>query len=337
MKLSNAITNTRSAVEHNINNAAGTNSSYVVPMWWSLPGEGKTTAIEDLGKDMNLEVRSVIAATYDAGEFAGFPIMSNGEYTRAKPTWFPTEGKGILFFDELPQAPVALQNLIARVVNERALGEFKLGDGWSVVCAGNPQAAKAGTQAMPSHLKDRLMHLKLETDVEGVREYALASGWLPEITTFLEERPEWLQKFDPKQDASPSPRSWERVNTILGLNLPKEEEMYAIQGMIGEGAVADFVGYLRIWQDMPRVKDVLAQAATHAIPKDAAIMYALCSSMAHHANKSNIKDILTFVKRFENKEFAVFCMTDTLKRFPELKKETVVTQWFMSDGKELML
>lgn len=336
-KLSTAVEITRNAIQHNLNNTGGSKSSYICPMWWSLPGEGKTTAMNDLGDSMNMEVRSVIAATYDAGEFAGFPIVSDGDYVRVKPMWFPTEGQGMLFFDELPQAPTALQNLIARVANERELGEFKLGDGWTVVCAGNPQSSKAGTNQMPTHLRDRLLHINIMTDIDGFREYALSSGWDPVITTYLNERPEWLQKFDPKADACPSPRSWERVNTILGLGLDQEAEMVAIAGLLGDGAVADFTGYRKIWKDMPRVKDVLSNPTGHSIPSDPAILYALCSSLAHHANKSNIKDIITYTNRLPNKEFSVFCMTDVLKRFPELKTEKVVGDWYMTEGKDLMM
>ena len=335
--LKTAINLTKAAIKHNLANAGGSKSSYIVPMWWSLPGEGKTTAINKIGEEMGLEVRSVIASTYDAGEFVGFPLVADGDYVRVKPAWFPTEGQGVIFFDEGPQAPTALQNIIARVVNERELGEFKLGDGWTVIVAGNPMASKAGTNVMPTHLKDRLMHINIRTDIDGFREYALANGWLPEVTTYLNERPEWLQKFDAKQDSCPSPRSWERVNTVLQLGLDPEAEMIAIAGLIGDGAVADFTGYLKVWKDMPKVKDVLAKPDSHAIPTDPAILYALCSSLAHHANKSNIKDILTYLGRFENKEFTVFTMTDTLKRFPELKTEKVVTDWFMKDGKAMMM
>ena len=138
---------------------------------------------------------------------------------RARPFFLPTEGKGVIFLDELPQAPKANQNIAAQLTNERRIGEHKLPGGWTVVCAGNPLAAKAGTQDMPSHLKDRLTHLEIETDHEGFREYALSHGFDPVITSFINERPEWLQKFDPKQNASPSPRSWERTNTILSLSL----------------------------------------------------------------------------------------------------------------------
>lgn len=339
MKLSQARTIVKAAIEFNLGNVEGSNSSYITPMLWSLPGEGKSTMMSHLIASLELDEVQVIAAQFDAAELGGFPMvdLETKEYYRARPFFMPTSGTGVIVCDELPQAPTAVQNVIAQLVNERRIGEHILPDGWTVICAGNPLGAKAGTNAMPSHLKDRLMHLDIETDHEGFREFALAGGFLPEITSYLHERPEWLQKFDPKQNASPSPRSWERVNTILQLGLPTLEQSYAVQGQIGEGALIDFTGYLRVWKDLPKFEAIVKDPLTHSIPTDSAIMYALCSSIAHKTKKSNVKAVVSYVDRFPNKEFTTFAMKDILTRNPDLKAEKVVSDWFFSTGKDLML
>ena len=338
-KLSQARTIIKAAIDHNLNNEGGSNSSYITPMLWSLPGEGKSTMMSDLISEMDLQEIQVIAAQFDAAELGGFPALDHEtkSYYRARPFFMPTSGKGVIVCDELPQAPTAVQNVIAQLVNERRIGEHRLPEGWTVICAGNPLAAKAGTNAMPSHLKDRLMHIDVETDHEGVREYALAKGWRPEITTYLHERPEWLQKFDPKQNASPSPRSWERVNTIMGLGLPFAEQSIAIRGQVGEGALADFIGYLRVWKDLPKVEDIVKDPMGTKIPEDPAVMYALCSNIAYKATKGNVKDLITYMDRFKNKEFTAFGMKDVLQRNKDLMTVPAVSSWFMSTGKELLL
>jgi len=340
MKLSQAMTAVEATIKHNLElGENASNASYLIPMLWSLPGEGKSTGIEDKVKELGMELITVMFGQFDAGELGGFPIVNHTtkEYERARPFFMPTSGTGVIFLDELPQAPVANQNIAAQLVNERRIGEHKLPAGWSVVCAGNPMSARAGTNAMPAHLKDRLTHLDIETDHKGFREYALGKGFLPEITGFINERPEWLQKFDPKQNASPSPRSWERVNSIMKLGLEPAVENQMIKGQIGEAPLADFSGFLQIWRDLPVSEEVIQQCETHAIPSDPAILYALCSSLAHKATKGNIKNIITFIKRFISKEFAAFLMRDALARDPELKKEKSVQEWFLTEGKELLL
>ena len=324
----------REIIGFNLNNKSGSNSSYLSPMLWSLPGEGKSTMMSDLISEMGLQEIQLIAAQFDAAELGGFPMVDkdNNTYYRARPFFMPTEGRGVIVCDELPQAPVAVQNVIAQLVNERRIGEHRLPEGWTVICAGNPMAAKAGTQAMPSHLRDRLMHINLTVDIDVFRTYALSREFDPRITSYLHERPEWIQKFDPKQNASPSPRSWERVNSVLSLPLSPTQRDIAIAGYIGDGALTDFSGFLRMWDSLPKVDDVLADPKNHKIPESPAILYALCSSLAHRATDKNIMDITTFIGRFPNKEFTLFCSKDIMMRHGDLKKNSKFMNWLLETG-----
>ena len=337
MRITQAKTIVKAAIENNLNNAGGSHSSYIVPMLWSLPGVGKSTVISDTLKEMGLQEQQIIVAQFDAGEMGGFPFLEGNTYKRARPFFMPTEGTGAIVCDELPQAPGANQNIIAQLAQERCIGEHKLPEGWTVICAGNPMSAKAGTTAMPSHLKDRMVHLDVEANIEDFRGYALSKGFLPEVTSYLFERPEWLQKFDPKVNCSPSPRSWERANQVLTLGLPTHERDLMLQGIIGEGGVADFTGYLRVWKDLPKVDDIVKDPKGLKIPEDPSVLYALCSSIAHRANKSNVKALVTYLDRFKNKEFTAFAVKDILSRNKELLNEPSVSQWFFSTGKALLL
>lgn len=339
MFISQAKTIVEAAINFNLNNIGGSNSSYITPMLWSMPGIGKSTLLTDIIESLELEEVQVIVAQFDSAELGGFPMVDTATktYFRARPFFMPTEGKGVIVCDELPQAPTAVQNIIAQLVNERRIGEHRLPEGWTVVAAGNPMSAKAGTAKMPSHLKDRLLHLDIEVSHEDFRGYALTKDFRPEITSYINERPEWLSKFDPNSNACPSPRSWERANTIINLGLDPVSERLALKGQLGEGAVTDFTGYLKVWRDLPSMEAIVSDPKGTPIPTDPSVLYALCSSIAHKAKDSNMKEILTYIRRFENLEFTVFCVKDTLTRFPELKKNKLVQQWILTDGKSLML
>lgn len=339
MKLTEAREIIEAAIKFNLNNTGGSNSSYICPMMWSLPGLGKSTIMTDIINDLGLQEIQVIAAQFDAGELGGFPLVDadTNTYIRARPFFMPTSGKGVIVCDELPQSPTAVQNVIAQLVNERRIGEHFLPEGWTVICAGNPMSAKAGTNAMPSHLKDRLMHLEIDVDVETFREYALAKGFAPEITSYLNERPEWLMKFDPKVNASPSPRSWERINTILGLDLSPVARDRAIEGYIGQGGVTDFSGYLRVWEKLPKFEAIMEDPKGLTIPKESMVLYALCSNIAHRANNNNVSKVIQYIDRFPNQEFTAFCVKDMLQRSPDLKANKDVQKWFFSTGRELLL
>jgi hypothetical protein len=342
MKLSQAKTIIKAMIQHNLNLKPGaSNAEYLIPMLWSQPGEGKTTMVEDLARELSLEVETVIVAQFDYAELGGFPKLSEDgeEYNRARPFFLPREGCAdtIVFLDELPQAVTANQNVMAQLVNERRIGEHVLPSNVTLVGAGNPMTSRAGTSQMPSHLKDRLTHLDIDTDHQGFRTYALSKGFLPEVTGFIENRPEWLQKFDPSANASPTPRSWERANTILRLGLEASEERHALKGQIGEAALTDFAGYLRIYRDLPNVEDIFNAPEAVEVPGSPDILYALCSNLAHKASVDNAEALITFIKRFPSKEFAAFCVRDVLGRNPALKKDKNVAGWVVTEGRDLLL
>jgi hypothetical protein len=318
-------------------------SEYLVPMLWSLPGEGKTSGIKALCDQKGWDFRSVIFAQFDPGELGGFPVIDKEEeqYIRYAPFYmknFDPEKITILLLDELPQAPVANLNIAAQLVNERAIGEHRLPPNVFPVGAGNPMSARAGTNQMPSQLKDRFNHLEIETCAETFRAHALQREMSPVITDFINNRPEWLQKFDPNQNASPSPRSWERVNSMLQLNLTDDLQRFSIEGQVGQGAVTDFFGHLQMFDKLPDVEKVVFVNPTSApIPDQPDILYALCSNMAHKVTKKTAKALVTYIRRFDNAEFAAFCVRDTLARNEDLRTNPDIANWMVKEGKDLLL
>jgi len=300
------------------------------------PGLGKTAIVRQAAEELGVECREVIVGQYDPGELAGLVYLKEDSYVRARPNWLPEEGEGILFLDELPQAVVMSQNLMAQLTNERCIGEHKLGDGWQIVAAGNKTANRAGTSVMPTHLRDRLLFVEVEVNMDDVVEFFNGQGTDERITGMMRYRPDFIAKFDAGADACPSPRSWMRVNTILGMDLEGFTEFETIKGTIGEAAATDFKGYCDLYHKMPDPDGIIDNPEDGEIPEDPALLFALTSALSARANKENVGAILTYVNRLINKEFAVFCVKDMGSRFPELRKEKALREWIMKEGKELL-
>src|SRR6056300_298021 len=94
----------------------------VVMSFMSSPGQGKTSTVfqyVDYRRLTNENFGLVILslAQYDAGEIAGWLIEQDGQMVRLRPEWMPSQGEGVIFIDEWPQAPVANQNIMAQLVN----------------------------------------------------------------------------------------------------------------------------------------------------------------------------------------------------------------------------
>ena len=176
MKLSQAQAIVEKAITHALDLKDARDAQYVVPYLIGGAGLGKTTIVKDVAASMNMQCSILSLAQYDAGELGDWPVPSKDgtSMIRMRPDWMPTEGTGVLFLDELPQAPTANQNIAAQIVNERRVGPHYLPAGWVIVAAGNRTSDRAGTNNMPSHLKDRLMFLEVEADLEDTIAYFYA-------------------------------------------------------------------------------------------------------------------------------------------------------------------
>lgn len=339
MKLSQAQNIVAKAIDFAVSLRDGRDAQYVVPYLISGPGIGKTTSVKDEAAKRGIECRILSLAQYDAGELAGWPVPTKDGDTmhRLRPDWMPTDGEGILFLDELPQAPVANQNIAAQIVNERRVGQHHLPQGWVVVAAGNRTSDRAGTNNMPSHLKDRLMFLEVEADLEDTIAYFYANKVDDRVCAFLRFRPEWLHKFDRDANASPSPRSWERVSSILGWGLDPVCQLEALAGQVGRAATADFNGFMQLYASVPDMDKLIARPEEADVPSDPAILYAICAALSSRANKSNVGNVIRYLTRIPQKEFAAFALKDAVSRDQSIKQVDAFRNWVMSDGRSLML
>jgi len=345
MRLTDAHQIISSAIKHNIELSAreekARDAEYVIPMLWGPPGVGKTTLINDLAVELGIERHTVILAQYDAGELGGFPMLMDSLHgkrmTRARPAWLPDKGTGVLILDEFPQSPLANQNIAAQLINERRVGEHELGSGWTIVTAGNDIKHRAGTNQMPSHVKDRVLHLDIEADANTALDYFNKNTFNPELTGFIRYRPEWLHKFDPDQKACPTPRSWERVNSVLGWGMEASQEQWAIAGLVGAPAAADFSGFLRVFRELPDPDAPLKDPDNAVIPDDPSVLYALMASLSARVEGKTIRNLMKYLDRVPGKEFVACCVRDMLSRNSKLAQHESVSVWLRETGSELLL
>ena len=320
------------------------------------PGLGKTAIpkqiAEELSEEMKEEVQfsAVILAQYDAGELGGMPMLAedeNGEpcYKRARPDWLPSEGKGVLLIDELSQAPLANLNIAAQLANEHRIGEHKLGEGWTLVFANNKMSNRAGTNALPTHLLDRLMGVDIEANIEDTLNHFNTINADPRVTSFLRAFPHRLAEFDAKQAACPSPRSWMRMNTLLSMIDDKLMSMASLNSCagstVGLGAANDFSTHLSLHAKMVDPMEVIRSPNTAELPEDVNVSYIAVAALAAISNVDNIKNILIYANRLVHQDHVAFLMKDAIMRSGGKKSELLrspdVKKYLQTHGKELVL
>ena len=157
---------------------------YLVPMAWGDPGLGKSDIAEAVADELCWQMVYADLATRDPADLGGMPWVANGRTVRCRPDWLPTEGSGILFLDELPQAGLANLNIAATLIREHRIGEHRLPPTWMVTCAGNYQHNRAGTTTMPSHVRNRLLHLDINADANAWAKWASARSINPMLIAY---------------------------------------------------------------------------------------------------------------------------------------------------------
>lgn len=295
------------------------------------PGGGKTTLVHEAAKELDIPCIERHMPTMLVEDFGIlFPETGSNTLHYKLPEWFPVKGKapehGILLFDDRNQAGPDLQKVLANICQARNLHGVEMPDGWMVISTGNRQADRAGANRVLSHLRNRETVYELETHLDDWTAWAIAHNVKPEVISFIRFRPGLLHDFDPQRDQNATPRAWvEGVSDVLG-TVPAEAEFESFKGAVGEGAAAEFVGFVRIFRKLPNPDAILLNPTTADVPKDPATLYALSGAIAQRATESNFERVCTYSERMPP-EFSVLTISYAARRNPDLANTQAFTKW----------
>ena len=297
------------------------------------PGGGKTTIVQDVASELSVGYIEKHTPTMLVEDF-GVPDMAvqGNSFGYKLPDWYPAEGRtdipdeGIICFDDRNQAPADIQKVMANILQARTLHGVPLKKGWHVVSTGNRQSDRAGANRILSHLRNRETVLELETHLDDFSSWAIEHDVKPEVISFTRFRPNLLHDFDPQRDINATPRSWvEGVSDVIGI-VPADAEYECFKGAVGEGAAAEFVGFLKIHRKLPNPDNILMNPTGSNVPDDPATLYALCGTLAHKATLANFDRVITYVGRMP-KEFSVLCISYATRKNEELASSGAFTKW----------
>jgi hypothetical protein len=295
------------------------------------PGGGKTTIVHELAAELGVPCIERHMPTMLVEDF-GVPVFSDKSDTLSYrlPDWYPVKGRapeaGILLFDDRNQANADLQKVLANICQARTLHGVPLPDGWQVISTGNRQADRAGANRVLSHLRNRETVLDFETNLDDWSGWALDNGVRPEVVAFIRFRPGLLHDFDAQRDQNPTPRSWvEGVSAILGA-VPHDAEYECFKGAVGEGAAAEFVGFMRIFRKLPNPDAILLDPDGSDVPADPATLYALSGALSARAKPDNFDRVCRYLGRLPP-EFGVLSVTMAVRKNKEVAQTAAFVGW----------
>ena len=258
-------------------------------MLWGPPGVGKSSAVAAAAHARGLRMEDVRLAQLDATDLRGIPVPDR-ESRRVEwysPSFLPREGDGILFLDEIDKASALVKNAALQLVLERRLGDYRLPDGWRLVCAGNREEDNSFSAPLGSALANRLLHVEVDADLDTWLFWAREHGIHEDLRAFLSFRPELLYK-QTGEHAFPSPRSWEAASRLLS-SVQNGEGPALVAAAVGGGTAAEFAAWSKLYRGVD-VDAILAGKIPAFSDKDASLRYAVVLAVASRLEKSGLTD-----------------------------------------------
>jgi DNA polymerase III delta prime subunit len=145
------------------------------------------------------------------------------------------DGKGgILFFDEVARCSPKMQQVCLKLIDERKIGNYVLGEKWVIICAANRKSDLSDDEQelfnWSSTLANRFRQINYAASVEDWAPWAMSAkdnlGDLivkPEIVAFLKFNQKYFHMLDPEEfssssggsEAWPSPRTWTNASQAI--------------------------------------------------------------------------------------------------------------------------
>jgi MoxR-like ATPase len=274
-------------------------------MIWGPPGVGKSSIVGQLAVANQLEFIDVRLSQLAPTDLRGLPVADNGISKWYPPEFLPRSGQGILFLDEINMAPPTMQGMAQQLILDRCVGSYQVPEGWFIWAAGNRKEDRASVFDMPAPLANRFLHLQVEPDFDSFKAYALERHIHEQIIAFLSFRSTLLHKIDPQQPAWPSPRSWVMASDLHYADLD-------IAPAVGEAAMTEFQAYLKIYQALPNLTEILAGRGDRiAFPSEPSSRYATAIGLTVRAEDAQqAYNGFTWLSRVANPEWVQLFAVD---------------------------
>jgi hypothetical protein len=307
-------------------------SARLSPYLHGATGIGKSTVVADYAKDNELELKDVRASQLDPVDARGVPVPDHElkQTNWYPPDFLPRSGQGLLFLDELNRANQDTQSALYQLILERRIGDYILPNDWHIVAAGNREIDGCMVQPMSRALKNRFIHLEMESNYEDWHNWAHKNGLNERVIAFMKYRNDALDEAtaatrDDKGDkqeilrnanAFATPRSWEFASRILNAAMPTRtlgDCFSVLSGAIGEPMATEFIAYCDIYLELQDLDAIVADPGSFRPVSDPNKLYAICTGLAARANKKTFSNIVSILEKVPP-EYSLWTVDDCLTR-----------------------
>ena len=239
-------------------------------MLWGAPGIGKSQSVQQWNQEMIEKMKEegnkpwypyvvdVRLSMKEPVDMVGVPIPVKDEKGKvttqwATPSMWPTEeaaknySGGIILLDEINQGQAAILNAAFQLIQDRALGEYKVPENFMIIAAANPPAYNSTVTELSVPLANRFSHFNIVPNFQSWLDYRINHGGNVDVMAYLKSQATNMF-FDEKTmtrlvgelgnamftDITITPRSWEVIEKLLALpGFTLEEKQRYATGRLG--------------------------------------------------------------------------------------------------------
>lgn len=268
----------------------------------------------------------------DPTDFKGMPALIDGQAVflpfndleKLMNATVPT----VCFFDDIGQAPPAVQAALMQLLLAREINGKKISDSVVFIAATNRKQDKAGVSGMLEPVKSRFTTIvEMIVDHKSWIEWAINADLPIELISFIQFRPNLLHDFKASSDLvnSPCPRTVANLGKLIKMQLPADIQHAVYSGAVGEGFATEFLSFLPIMRKLPKIENIIAGNDSQA-PDDLSVCFAVSIALARKANDNNIGNVLKYVQSMIP-EFQVMFIKSATKLNVELFETKEVKLW----------
>lgn len=306
------------------------------------PGVGKTDIIKQTAKKCGMDLIISHPVVSDPTDYKGLPgiiddkaeFLPYGDLRKLIEADSPT----IFFLDDIGQAPAAVQAAVMQLLLSRRINGHAVSDKVTFCAATNRREDKSGVTGILEPVKSRFATIiQIDPDHDSWIDWAVDCSDIPaELIGFIHYRPTLLCQPNPTADIvnNPNPRTWHNVGKLLKAGC-KNFEVFA--GAVGEGAAAEFIGFMKVHESLPSINSILTDPDNAIVPAEISALCALTAALAERATEDkNINAIFRYCKRFPKKDYEVLLIKGCLRKNEKIKNNKHFTTWCL-DNKNVFM
>lgn len=121
---------------------------------------------------------------------------------------------------------------------------------------------------------------------------------------------------------------------IDGEQCHDHESLVLLAGTVGEGMAREFIGYTRIFDQLPTTAQIRQNPKGIPMPDEPSVLFALSGALGNQIrSEETLGNMIPFIDRMPA-EFAVTTMRDVMRRTPELEGTDTFTNWTIDNAEK---